>query len=46
MPVMLRYRNLSIDLEKWLNVHLRTKWLWVQVTLQSLKTFLGKIAKI
>ena len=30
------YSNSS--LAKWLNVHVRTKWLWVRVPLQSLKT--------
>ena len=29
-----------ISLAKWLSVRLRTKWLWVQVPLQSLKKFL------
>ena len=27
----------SASLAKWLSVHLRTKWLWVRVQLQSLK---------
>ena len=30
-------RNSFVSLAKWLSVHLRTKWLWVRVPLQSLK---------
>ena len=29
--------NYLVSLAKWLSVSLRTKWLWVQVPLQSLK---------
>ena len=29
--------NHLVSLAKWLSVHLQTKWLWVQVPLQSLK---------
>ena len=30
--------NHLASLAKWLSVHLRNKWLWVQVPVQSLKT--------
>ena len=28
---------LILRISKWLSVHLRTKWLWVRISLQSLK---------
>ena len=34
------------SLAKWLSVHLRTKWLWVRVPLQSLKYFIKILKQI
>ena len=33
-------------LAKWLSVHLRTKWFWVRVHLQSFKSFMKAYAKV